>query len=91
MSLAEKVVIVTGSSRGIGKAMALGLAEEGAYVVVAARSEESRPMLPGTIHSTVGEILAAKDVETFASRRLGELLPPLIAGKIPPVPIETGT
>ena len=37
------------------------------------------------------EILAAKDVETFASRRLGELLPPLIAGKIPPVPIETGT
>ena len=56
MSLAEKVVIVTGSSRGIGKAMAMGLAEEGAYVVVAARSEESRPMLPGTIHSTVGEI-----------------------------------
>ena len=56
MSLAEKVVIVTGSSRGIGKAMAIGLAEEGAYVVVAARSEESRPMLPGTIHSTVGEI-----------------------------------
>lgn len=37
------------------------------------------------------EILAAKDVETFASRRLGELLPPLIAGKIPPVPIETST
>ncbi len=56
MSLAGKVAIVTGASRGIGKAMALGLAAEGAHVVVAARSEESRPMLPGTIHSTVGEI-----------------------------------
>ncbi|MCI0863772.1 MAG: SDR family NAD(P)-dependent oxidoreductase, partial [Chloroflexi bacterium] len=56
MSLEGKVVIVTGSSRGIGKAMAMGLAAEGAHVVVAARSEESRPMLPGTIHSTVGEI-----------------------------------
>ncbi len=40
---------------------------------------------------SIGDILAAKDVETFAPRRLGELLPPLIAGKIPPVPIDTGT
>jgi len=56
MSLEGKVAIVTGASRGIGKAMAMGLAAEGAHVVVAARSEESRPMLPGTIHSTVGEI-----------------------------------
>ena len=53
MSLAGKVAIVTGASRGIGKAMAMGLAAEGAHVVVAARSEEARPMLPGTIHSTV--------------------------------------
>ena len=56
MSLDGKVAIVTGASRGIGKAMALGLAAGGAHVVVAARSEEARPMLPGTIHSTVGEI-----------------------------------
>ena len=56
MSLEGKIAIVTGASRGIGKAMAMGLASEGAQVVVAARSEESRPMLPGTIHSTVGEI-----------------------------------
>ena len=40
---------------------------------------------------SIEEILAAKNVETFAPRRLGELLPPLIAGEIPPVPIETGT
>ena len=56
MNLEGKIAIVTGASRGIGKAMAMGLAAEGALVVVAARSEESRPMLPGTIHSTVGEI-----------------------------------
>ena len=40
MSLEGKVAIVTGASRGIGKAMAMGLAAEGAQVVVAARSEE---------------------------------------------------
>ena len=56
MSLDGKVAIVTGASRGIGKAIAMGLALEGGQVVGAARSEESRPMLPGTIHSTVGEI-----------------------------------
>ena len=38
-----------------------------------------------------GDILASTGRETFAPRRLGELLPPLIAGKIPPAPIETGT
>ncbi len=56
MSLEGKIAIVTGSSRGIGKAMALGLARAGASVVVAARSEEERPNLPGTIHATVAEI-----------------------------------
>lgn len=56
MSLSGKVAIVTGSSRGIGKATALGLAREGAKVVVAARSESERPGVPGTIHDTVSEI-----------------------------------
>ena len=58
MSLSGKVAIVTGSSRGIGKATALGLAREGAKVVVAARSEAERTGAPGTIHETVGEIQA---------------------------------
>jgi NAD(P)-dependent dehydrogenase (short-subunit alcohol dehydrogenase family) len=58
MSLAGKVAIVTGSSRGIGKAMALGLARAGAVVVVAARSETERPNAPGTIYATVAEIEA---------------------------------
>ena len=55
-TLQEKVAIVTGASRGIGKAMALGLAEAGASVVVAARTAEPRANLPGTIHDTVAEI-----------------------------------
>jgi citronellol/citronellal dehydrogenase len=58
MSLAGKVAIVTGSSRGIGKAMALGLARAGASVVVAARSETERPNAPGTIYATAAEIEA---------------------------------
>lgn len=58
MSLSGKVAIVTGSSRGIGKAMALGLAREGAAVVVAARSETERPSAPGTIYATTAEIEA---------------------------------
>ena len=56
MTLSGKVAIVTGSSRGIGKAVALGLAREGGKVVVAARSETERADLPGTIHATVAEI-----------------------------------
>lgn len=59
MKLAGKVAIVTGASRGIGKATALGLAREGAAVVVAARSDAARGRIPGTIHQTVAEITAA--------------------------------
>lgn len=58
MSLANKVAIVTGASRGIGKATALGLARAGASVVVAARSESERAQAPGTIYATAAEITA---------------------------------
>jgi citronellol/citronellal dehydrogenase len=51
-----KVAIVTGASRGIGRAMALGLAREGATVVIAAKSEKERRALPGTIHSVAEEV-----------------------------------
>ena len=54
-----KIAIVTGSSRGIGKAVAMCFAKEGAKVVVAARTEEEGGRLPGTIHKTVDEIQAA--------------------------------
>jgi len=56
--LSGQVAIVTGASRGIGKAIALRLAEAGAAVVVAAKSERSRDLLPGSIHETVAEIEA---------------------------------
>ena len=58
MKLEGKVAIVTGASRGIGKAIALALAREGAEVVVAARTEEETGPLPGTIHKTADEIRA---------------------------------
>lgn len=55
-----KVAIVTGASRGIGKAVAIGFAREGARVAVAARSEEQQKEgLPGTIYETAREIQAA--------------------------------
>ncbi len=54
--LQSKVAIVTGASRGIGKAIAIGFAQEGVRVVVAARSEEEKKELPGTIYKTAEEI-----------------------------------
>ena len=58
MKLSGKVAIVTGSSRGIGKAIAIGFAREGANVVVAARTETDSEKLPGTIYKTADEIQA---------------------------------
>lgn len=57
VTLRDKVAIVTGASRGIGKAIAVGFAKEGADVVVAARSDKQKDeRFPGTIHQTAGEI-----------------------------------
>jgi citronellol/citronellal dehydrogenase len=54
-----RVAIVTGSSRGIGRAMALRLAREGAAVVVTGKSEEPTEKLPGSIHTVAAEIIEA--------------------------------
>lgn len=51
-----KVVVVTGASRGIGRNMAVALAEAGAAVVIAARSVAENPDLPGTIHGVADRI-----------------------------------
>ena len=59
MSLSGKTLFITGASRGIGRAIALRAARDGARVVVAAKTVEPHPKLPGTIHSVVEEIEAA--------------------------------
>jgi citronellol/citronellal dehydrogenase len=65
--LAGKVMMISGGSRGIGRAIALRAARDGAKVVIAAKTDQPHPQLPGTIHETAkmvedagGEALAVK-------------------------------
>ena len=58
-TLAGKTLFITGGSRGIGKAIALRAARDGANVVIAAKTTEPHPKLPGTIFTAAEEIEAA--------------------------------
>ena len=59
MSLAGKTIFITGGSRGIGLAIALRAARDGANVAIAAKTADPHPKLPGTIHTAAAEIEAA--------------------------------
>lgn len=63
-SLAGKTLFITGASRGIGKAIALRAARDGANVVVVAKTVEPHPKLPGTIYT------AAQEIETAGGHAL---------------------
>jgi citronellol/citronellal dehydrogenase len=62
MSLAGKRIFITGGSRGIGLAIALRAAQDGAHIAIAAKTAEVNPKLPGTIFSAAKEIEAAGGV-----------------------------
>jgi citronellol/citronellal dehydrogenase len=57
--LSGKKIFITGGSRGIGLAIALRAARDGASVAIAAKTSEPNPKLPGTIHSAAEEVRAA--------------------------------
>ena len=64
MSLAGKTLFITGASRGIGLAIALKAAKDGANIAIAAKTAEPHKHLPGTIYS------AAKDIEAAGGQAL---------------------
>jgi citronellol/citronellal dehydrogenase len=59
MSLKGKRIFITGGSRGIGLAIALRAARDGAHIAIAAKTAEANPKLPGTIFTAAKEIEAA--------------------------------
>ena len=59
MSLKDKVIFMSGGSRGIGLAMAKRAAQDGAKIVVAAKTADPHPKLPGTIYTAADEIIEA--------------------------------
>ena len=64
MSLQGKTLFITGASRGIGLAIGLRAARDGANVAIAAKTSDPNPKLPGTIHS------AAADIEKAGGKAL---------------------
>jgi citronellol/citronellal dehydrogenase len=55
-SLKGKIIFITGASRGIGKAIALRAAQDGANIAVVAKTKEPHPKLPGTVYTSVEDI-----------------------------------
>ena len=73
MSLKAKTLFITGASRGIGLTIAKRAAADGANIVIAAKTTEPNPKLPGTIYASATEIKAAGEPGAVARRRYGIL------------------
>jgi len=58
-TLRGKTLFISGASRGIGLAIALRAARDGANVAIAAKTDQPHPSLPGTIHTAAAEVEAA--------------------------------
>ncbi|MFX1388336.1 MAG: SDR family oxidoreductase [Promethearchaeota archaeon] len=58
-TLKDKTLFITGASRGIGKAIALRAAKDGANIAVVAKTKEPHPKLPGTVYSAVEDVKSA--------------------------------
>jgi citronellol/citronellal dehydrogenase len=80
-ALSGRVAIITGASRGIGRALALGLVREGCAVVIAAKSTESTDKLPGSIFSVAQEVeaLGAQALPVAVDVRDGDAIDALAA------------
>ena len=59
LNLKDRVIFITGASRGIGREIALRCAQDGAKIVIAAKSAEENKKLPGTIYSVADEVVNA--------------------------------
>ncbi len=81
MSFKGKTIFISGASRGIGKAIGLRLAREGANIVIAAKTTEAHPKLPGTIYTAAEEMDAAggKGLPVFLDVRSEELAEAAVA------------
>ena len=78
MSLKDKVIFISGGSRGIGLAIAKKAALDGAKIIIAAKTAEPHPKLPGTIYTAAEEIVSAglpniKNTRMTFSNKIAEL------------------
>lgn len=62
---AQKTIVITGASRGIGKEIALKLAKDGANIAVCAKTTTENSKLPGTIYTAAEEIEKVKSKFNF--------------------------
>src|ERR687895_413423 len=78
MSLKGKTLFITGASRGIGLAIALRAARDGANIAVAAKTDTPHPKLPGTIHTDIKRFDLMHQVNARGTFLVSKLAIPLL-------------